>query len=1132
MTSASKNIIIVTHHYPPHITGVGSVAKNHAERLAKLGHSVTVVTSDTAPDEKNDYINNVNVIRIKANNISESWGAPFPIFSLKLIPSLLQSIKTTDIVHIHDAFYMSSFWAAVIAWWYRKPIVLTQHVSMIAHPSKIIVLIQKVVYATTGAIIFRLSDRIITFNNRIEDFLIGKKVAPLKMVTLYNGVDTDVFYPVTTEDKGKIKKEFGVSLDKKIVLFVGRFVPKKGFDKVLALRSKNYQIVCAGGEAPKEDFGDDIVFLGQLNQQKMVQAYQMADIFILPSESEGFPLSVQEAMASGIPVITTDDPGYARYNFDKKYLSLIDSTNQQLIQHTVDTLSNDSELLKKMSAYSKEYAFEHFDWKQTISKLDAIYTSLLEKNTIPHLTVVSPYFYPKIGGLENIAYNVARKLHANGEYKVSVITSNHESATYVKDIVNGMVVHRLPIEITLSNTPVNFFWYWQIKKIFRTEQPQLIHVHSPVPFIADVAALAAGNIPVVLTYHSGSMVKNKWPVDFFILLYERIFLRILFRKVKAIVAYSPEFIERELSAFAYKTTVIPPGVYSGEFPVSPLDTDKKIVTFVGRIGHHTRWKGTPELLKAIQLLSPKYPDLELRLVGDGDAIDYYRQMSINLGISSCVTFCGAKRGVDLAEEYKRTNVFVLPSTSNAESFGIVLLEAMASGRPVIGSNIGGIPQLIESGVNGLLVPPGDSKALADAIEKILTNPQLAEKFAAQSLEKSKNFTWEVQIEKYRNLFRKTLSPSKKIAIVSDAVYPFNKGGKEKRIYDISTRLANQGFDVTIYCMKWWEGKKTIMRDGVTYHAISPYYPLYIGDRRSISQGIFFSLHCFKLINKNFDMVEVDHIPHLVVFAMKVVCVLKGKKLVVTWHEVWGKKYWKEYLGGFKGLIAYWIERISIMLPDTIISVSDHTTLALQNMIRDTKNIVTIPNGLDITTIAKNTPATTGADIVFAGRLLTHKNIDVLLQAVPFLIQKKPDLSVLIIGEGPERNKLEKISKELNIQKNVSFQNFFEEHNDLYSALKASRVFVLPSTREGFGIVVLEANACGLPVVTTDHPGNGARELIVQSKNGMLSTLEPQSLALAIEQSFHIKNNSNDYSEYIEKYDWNSLISKIVDIHKK
>ena len=136
----------------------------------------------------------------------------------------------------------------------------------------------------------------------------------------------------------------------------------------------------------------------------------------------------------------------------------------------------------------------------------------------------------------------------------------------------------------------------------------------------------------------------------------------------------------------------------------------------------------------------------------------------------------------------------------------------------------------------------------------------------------------------------------KIAIVSDAIYPYNKGGKEKRIYEISTRLAKSGHKVTIYCMKWWEGSDTRVDEGVQIKAISPYFPLYSGEKRSIKEALFFSLHCLKLVKEDFDIIDVDHMPHLVLFSTKLVALLKRKKLHVIWNEVWGASYRIKYMG--------------------------------------------------------------------------------------------------------------------------------------------------------------------------------------------------------------------------------------------
>jgi len=246
---------------------------------------------------------------------------------------------------------------------------------------------------------------------------------------------------------------------------------------------------------------------------------------------------------------------------------------------------------------------------------------------------------------------------------------------------------------------------------------------------------------------------------------------------------------------------------------------------------------------------------------------------------------------------------------------------------------------------------------------------------------------------------------KKIAIVSDAVYPYNKGGKEKRLYDITTRLARRGYEVTIYTMKWWEGPKMIVEDGVTLHAICRCHKLYSNERRSMKEAIFFACASFKMLTKSFDVVEVDHIPHLVLYTMKIVCVLKGKKMIATWHEVWGKQYWRKYLGYILGYIAYAVEKISVRLPNVIVSVSDHTSEKLIYILGATKEIITIPNGVNDEVIENNSVTSKKTDIVFAGRLLTHKHVDILLHAIARTKLTKKDISAIIVGDGPEMESL-------------------------------------------------------------------------------------------------------------------------------
>ncbi len=370
----------------------------------------------------------------------------------------------------------------------------------------------------------------------------------------------------------------------------------------------------------------------------------------------------------------------------------------------------------------------------------------------------------------------------------------------------------------------------------------------------------------------------------------------------------------------------------------------------------------------------------------------------------------------------------------------------------------------------------------------------------------------------------------KIAIVSDAVYPYNIGGKEKRIFEISTRLAKKGNQVTIYCMKWWKGKENSRKEnGVTLKAISPYYPLYSGPRRSFKQAILFALFTFKLLREDFDIIDADHMPHLVLFPLKVVSLLKRKKLYVTWNEVWGKAYWKKYLGTL-GTVAYLIEKLSVKLPDEIISISANTTTKLSSVLNVKQKIYTIPMGVDLEKIKKVKPSPTKSDVIYAGRLLSHKNVDFLIKSISLLKKDYPKIKCLIVGQGPEEKKLKNLANQLNLQENIIFYDFLENHNDLYALMKSSKIFVLPSTREGFGIVALEANASGIPVITTDHDNNATKDLIGDGKNGHIIKLDTKVLANKINNLLMIKNTKN-YINHVKIFDWKYITSKIGKVYK-
>jgi glycosyltransferase involved in cell wall biosynthesis len=331
-----------------------------------------------------------------------------------------------------------------------------------------------------------------------------------------------------------------------------------------------------------------------------------------------------------------------------------------------------------------------------------------------------------------------------------------------------------------------------------------------------------------------------------------------------------------------------------------------------------------------------------------------------------------------------------------------------------------------------------------------------------------------------------------VALVTDAIYPYHRGGKELRYYELAQRLTRYA-DVHVYTMNWWKGPRVRTDDLVTYHAISPLFPLYKKGRRSISEALLFSLACLRMLVRRFDVIEADHMPYFQIFALRLITAIKRKRLVVTWHEVWSQSYWRQYLGPL-GIIAWYVERLAMAMPDQIIAASPQTAEALRNVLGPRAAIISAPNGIDLDAVRAAYPDAETTDIVVVGRLMSHKRIDMLLEAVALLYAEGMPVTCRVIGDGPERENLHSLAQSLDVAHAVEFRHDVSEQKEVYALLKAARVSVFPSAREGFGIAVLEALACGVPVVTTSAPTNLARHLVTRSSQG--TVCEPSAAAIA------------------------------------
>ena len=337
------------------------------------------------------------------------------------------------------------------------------------------------------------------------------------------------------------------------------------------------------------------------------------------------------------------------------------------------------------------------------------------------ILAATPYYTPEGGGLERYAHETLRRLAARG-HDVEAVAFTLGGAS--EQVLDGVRIHRMTPRFRAGNTPIDPGFAASLRGRVRASRPDMMLLHTPVPFPAQAAAAVARRegIPYVVTYHAGSL-RGSSPVLGAVAALDRWTLeRRMLANASALVAVSPYVREHALQRHRTRTTVIPPGVDADRF--LPNGRCKgQTVLFVGPLAKAYRWKGIDILWRAFKQVRHRMPDARLRIVGAGDRFPEFqekvRESSLN------VQLMGRVPDERFPRIYQDASVTVLPSLTDAESFGMVLAEANACGRPVVASNVGGIPDFVRDGDNGYLARPGDPFDLANRILTVLQDPDSA-----------------------------------------------------------------------------------------------------------------------------------------------------------------------------------------------------------------------------------------------------------------------------------------------------------------------------------------------------------------------------------------------------------------------
>ena len=338
----------------------------------------------------------------------------------------------------------------------------------------------------------------------------------------------------------------------------------------------------------------------------------------------------------------------------------------------------------------------------------------------------------------------------------------------------------------------------------------------------------------------------------------------------------------------------------------------------------------------------------------------------------------------------------------------------------------------------------------------------------------------------------------RVAVVSDALYPWHTGGKEMRYRDLLNHLPERDMDVVVYSMKWWEETPVPIntsRGSLTYRAICPRLAMYRGGRRSILQAVLFAAATLRLLTQRFDVIEADHMPYLQLIPLRMVAWFKRVPLVITWHEVWGRETWRDYMGRF-GTLAALIEQVCIQLPNVVIAASSGTAEKLVQL--GARRVELAPNTLDLDQLSSIVGDSSAPNLLFVGRLIEHKHADLAIEATRILLGRGLDVHLGIVGVGPEESRLRNQVRDTHLSERVTFLMSLESQRAVWSLIRGSTVLLAPSVREGFGMVVAETLALGTPVVCADHPDNESRSLVSSDSGSCVSPFDALAVADAAE----------------------------------
>ena len=340
----------------------------------------------------------------------------------------------------------------------------------------------------------------------------------------------------------------------------------------------------------------------------------------------------------------------------------------------------------------------------------------------------------------------------------------------------------------------------------------------------------------------------------------------------------------------------------------------------------------------------------------------------------------------------------------------------------------------------------------------------------------------------------------RVCVIYDCLFPYTVGGGERWYRAVAERLAAEGYAVDYLTLRQWDRGERPDVPGVRVVAVGPRLALYVEGRRRVLPPLIFGAGVFRHLLRHrraYDVVHCASFPYFSLLAAGALRPLGRYRLVVDWFEVWTLDYWRGYLGRIGGSIGWAVQRLCARVPQRAFCLSRLHAARLRA--EGYRGDPAVLGGIWAGPLTRPAPAPAapGPVVVFAGRHIPEKRATALPPAIAAARRTLPGLRGIIVGDGPERSAVYDLVAAHGLTGIVEVPGFVDQ-DALDAAIREALCVVNPSAREGYGLVVIEAAAKGVPTVLVAGPDNAATELVADGENGVIAaTAAPDDLAAAI-----------------------------------